>query len=85
MAPHLRSLQRDTSTAHALPVPLQRCGLPHDPANRMPQVRNLEFALDWIFHDTIPQEEIYQIAAHDRVEAVLNGYNATLVAYGQTV
>ena len=48
------------------------------------QVRNLEFNLDWIFTDTNTQENLYNIAAHDRVAAVLAGYNATILAYGQT-
>jgi hypothetical protein len=48
------------------------------------QMRNLEFSLDWIFTHTEPQEDVYNIAAHDRVSAVLGGYNATILAYGQT-
>ena len=49
------------------------------------QARNLEFSLDWIFKQTQMQEEIYAIAGHDRVVAVLSGFNATIMAYGQTV
>ena len=48
-------------------------------------MRNLEFSLDWIFQEEESQEDIYAISAHDRVTAVLAGYNATLIAYGQTV
>eukprot|EP00966_Prymnesium_polylepis_P333248 7388717-Prymnesium_polylepis.1 len=49
------------------------------------QVKNLEFSLDWIFKEAITQEDVYAISAHDRVTAVLAGFNATLIAYGQTV
>uniref|UniRef100_A0A7S2N7Q3 Kinesin motor domain-containing protein n=2 Tax=Haptolina brevifila TaxID=156173 RepID=A0A7S2N7Q3_9EUKA len=48
------------------------------------QVRNIEFSLDWIFTETESQEKLYNIAAHDRVAAVLGGYNSTIMAYGQT-
>ena len=48
------------------------------------QVRNLEFTLDWMFKEDCAQEEIYRLSAADRVDAVLAGYNATLMAYGQT-
>ena len=51
--------------------------------NLNPQ-RQLEFSLDWIFTDEDKQEDVYNIAAHDRVQAVLQGYNATILAYGQT-
>lgn len=46
--------------------------------------RQLEFSLDWIFTDDDTQESVYDIAARDRVNAVLHGYNATILAYGQT-
>jgi hypothetical protein len=48
------------------------------------QMRNLEFNLDWIFTETETQEQLYMIAAQDRVNAVLGGYNSTILAYGQT-
>lgn len=48
-------------------------------------LRNLEFSLDWIFDEHEAQEEVYAMVAHDRVMSVLEGYNATLLAYGQTV
>jgi len=48
------------------------------------QERQLEFSLDWIFTEEDSQEDVYNIAAHDRVSSVLNGYNATILAYGQT-
>ena len=30
------------------------------------------------------QEDVYEVAARERVAGVLDGYNATLLAYGQT-
>ena len=49
------------------------------------QIRNLEFSLDWIFDIDATQESIFEIAAKDRASAVLEGFNATIMAYGQTV
>ena len=46
--------------------------------------KSLEFTLDWIFKPDESQEEIYAHAGVDRVEAVLAGFNATLLCYGQT-
>lgn len=48
------------------------------------QVRNLEFSLDWIFEEHESQEQLYNISSHARVQAVLGGFNSTILAYGQT-
>ena len=47
-------------------------------------VKNLEFSLDWIFDTDGQQEDVYEIAGRDRVTSVLEGYNGTIFAYGQT-
>lgn len=49
------------------------------------RLRNLEFALDWVFEPHASQAEVFEVAAQDRVAAVVEGCNATLLAYGQTV
>ena len=46
--------------------------------------KTIEFSLDWFFTDTEPQEAVYDIAARDRIAAVLGGFNSTVIAYGQT-
>ena len=46
--------------------------------------KTIEFSLDWFFTDVEPQESVYDIAARDRVAAVLSGFNSTIMAYGQT-
>ena len=46
--------------------------------------RNLECSLDWVFDEDAAQEDVYEVAARERVAGVLDGYNATLLAYGQT-
>lgn len=46
--------------------------------------KSLEFTLDWIFKTDETQETIFEISGTDRVAAVLGGYNATLLCYGQT-
>ena len=52
--------------------------------NKAVQCRNLEFALDWVFDEDVSQEEIYEMAASERIDWVLSGYSATIIAYGQT-
>jgi len=48
---------------------------------RDPQI----FTFDRIFWDTsTTQEQIYELAARDSIEDVLEGYNSTVFAYGQT-
>ena len=47
-------------------------------------VKSIEFSLDWVFDTESTQEELFEIAARDRVTALLGGYNVTLIAYGQT-
>ena len=48
------------------------------------QCRNLEFSLDWVFDEDTTQEEMYELAASERIDWVLSGYSATIIAYGQT-
>lgn len=42
------------------------------------------FRFDRVFPPECSQQEVYQYAARDIVEGVLNGYNGTVLAYGQT-
>lgn len=42
------------------------------------------FAFDSVFPPTISQEAVYEEAAFKLVESVLEGYNGTIFAYGQT-
>lgn len=45
----------------------------------------LTFTFDRIFWDTsTTQEQIYDLAARDSIDDVIEGYNATIFAYGQT-
>lgn len=44
----------------------------------------MEFALDWVFDEETTQEELYEMAASERIDWVLSGFSATLIAYGQT-
>ena len=45
---------------------------------------DLTFTLDHIFPPSGSQEEVYQIAAKPIVNAVFQGFNGTVLAYGQT-
>lgn len=51
---------------------------------RLVQVRNLEFSMDWVFDSTASQEEVYETVGERRVARVLEGYNVCFLAYGQT-
>ena len=42
------------------------------------------FSFDYVFGPNITQKGLYDKAASPAVEAVLNGFNATVFAYGQT-
>jgi kinesin family protein 5 len=60
----------------------------HNAGRSPPQVgvrdKTVEFSLDWFFTENEPQEQVYDIAARDRVSSVIKGYNSTIMAYGQT-
>jgi kinesin family protein 3/17 len=43
-----------------------------------------EFTFDHVFDIDSSQELVYQTAAKPAVKSILDGYNATLMAYGQT-
>jgi centromeric protein E len=42
------------------------------------------FKFDEVFNNDIGNEEVYEVAARDVVLRVLEGYNGTVLAYGQT-
>ena len=44
----------------------------------------LVFTLDYIFSPSVSQEEVYEISSKSIIEAVLEGFNGTVLAYGQT-
>lgn len=43
-----------------------------------------QFTFDYIFDEATKQLEIYDITAKESVKSVLDGFNATIMAYGQT-
>ena len=43
-----------------------------------------EFVFDAVFDDKVTQKYIYDVCASGVVESVLEGYNGTIFAYGQT-
>ncbi|KAJ4458653.1 putative Kinesin-II 85 kDa subunit [Paratrimastix pyriformis] len=68
-----------------------------DPSRGMVQLRTMNklvsggeeekpisFTFDYVFDDTSNQADIYQKSAKDIVESVLEGFNGTIFAYGQT-
>lgn len=42
------------------------------------------FAFDYVFGSETPQQHIYEQTAFSLVDSVLDGYNGTIFAYGQT-
>ena len=47
-------------------------------------IEPLKFTLDKVFSPTSQQVEVYEVAAKPIVEAVMQGFNGTVFAYGQT-
>lgn len=45
---------------------------------------DLEFKFDYAFHPDDPQTKVFEIAAKPTVDAVMQGFNGTIFAYGQT-
>eukprot|EP01032_Pedospumella_encystans_P009269 gene9269-10927_t len=43
-----------------------------------------DFFFDAVFDDKVEQKHIYDVCASDLVMSVMNGYNGTIFAYGQT-
>ena len=43
-----------------------------------------EFHFSHVFDQKAEQKEVYEVAAKPIVDSVLNGYNGTILAYGQT-
>ncbi|ETO21393.1 hypothetical protein RFI_15811 [Reticulomyxa filosa] len=46
--------------------------------------KSKSFTYDYVYDDTAPQQLLYEDIAFPLVEAVLEGYNGTVFAYGQT-
>jgi hypothetical protein len=42
------------------------------------------FTFDHIFSQSAEQQHVYEVAARPAVESMLQGYNASIIAYGQT-
>jgi len=45
---------------------------------------NTSYSFDAVFDMESQQQDVYQVSARPIVEAVLDGYNGTVFAYGQT-
>lgn len=44
----------------------------------------LNFSFDHVFGETAGQRQVYEVTARDTVQDMLDGYNGTIFAYGQT-
>jgi kinesin family protein 5 len=49
-----------------------------------PGKETLTFTFDRVFHSDATQQSVYELAAKDTIEDILQGYNGTIFAYGQT-
>ncbi len=44
----------------------------------------MQFAFDYAFDETVPQTEVFEKTSHFLLDGVIEGYNATIFAYGAT-
>ena len=56
-----------------------------NPFDRTVQLSRRKFTYDSVFHSNVTQRDLYNDVAPGLLEAFLGGYNATVIAYGQTV
>lgn len=52
--------------------------------DRTVELAKRKFTYDSVFHSNINQVELYNNVAPPLLQSFLNGYNATILAYGQT-
>lgn len=43
-----------------------------------------KYCFDRVYQPGVPQRDVYNLAANDTVIQILNGYNGTILSYGQT-
>ncbi|CAG9329986.1 unnamed protein product [Blepharisma stoltei] len=59
-----------------------------DPDNRTVAIKSegepQRFSYDYVFNPSTPQAQIYQIGARPIIDAIMQGFNGTVFAYGQT-
>ncbi len=87
--PILPSLEKDTGTVFRYPQRNQLVIL-KDPATNVASVAAAElekttFTYDYVFKEDTPQPLVYNEAVAHLVKSFMDGYNATILAYGQTV
>ncbi|KAK0405722.1 hypothetical protein QR680_018157 [Steinernema hermaphroditum] len=58
--------------------------LPRFPSANTITLSGKSFTFDRVFQPSVTQDEVYQMAAAHIVQDVLDGYNGTIFAYGQT-
>lgn len=61
---------------------MHRAGRSYAPQGK--RVKDQTFAFDRVFDDTTSQADIYESTAKPLLDNVLDGYNATVFAYGAT-
>jgi kinesin family protein 18/19 len=61
---------------------VHRTGRSYAPQGK--RVKDQTFAFDRVFDDTTSQADIYESTAKPLLDNVLDGYNATVFAYGAT-
>ena len=61
---------------------MHRTGRSYAPQGK--RVKDQTFAFDRVFDDTTSQADIYESTAKPLLDNVLDGYNATVFAYGAT-
>jgi len=62
--------------------PVQRLGRQTGPTGK--RVKDQTFAFDRVFDETTTQGDVYEATTKPLLDSVLDGYNATVFAYGAT-
>lgn len=52
--------------------------------HRTVELGKRKFTYDSVFHSTVSQSDLYSNVAPPLLDSFLNGFNATILAYGQT-
>lgn len=52
--------------------------------NQLVLGKDQNFTFDYVFNDTASQDDLYTSTVKPLVQSCLDGYNATVFAYGQT-
>ena len=80
----LNSKERQNGNQKVVEMDTTRGTVVLQPANSQPSEVPKTFTFDQVYDDTTKQENLYAQTASRIVDSVLEGFNGTIFAYGQT-